>query len=531
MTYSQTTETNPPGDSVTVTETRPKESRLARNTILNVAGQVIPLLVGIVTIPYVVRSLGTARFGILSIAWLVFGYFSLLDLGLGRATTKFLAEHLARCQMERIPGLFWTSLALQAVFGIVGALMVMASIPSLVGKILKVPPGLVTETRTSLLLLAAFLPVVLTTNSLRSVLEAAQRFDLVNLLKVPGTISVFLAPAIGLKFGLQLPGIFVLLGLARIGLTIAHFIYCFRVFPSLTRGIVLERAAISPLLRFGGWVTAANVINPVLLYMDRFLVGSLLSLDLLTYYAVPFEIVTKLWVIPAGLSSALFPAFSGLAANDQQHRLEFLYARSFKYLLLVLGPIVLLLVAFSKDILTLWIGPDFAAKSAMVLQILALGVFANCFAHVPFSLLQSMGRPDTAAKILMFEFPLYFGLAWFMISRYGIRGAALAWAIRVTVEVIAFMAAASSLFSLSPRVLVAQGLLRSSLAVVGLAIGIVIANSMPAHAWALRATGCGLLIVAFGWAVWHHILDGTDRVRMHTLLKPLLRAQTSMKGC
>jgi O-antigen/teichoic acid export membrane protein len=41
---------------------------LARNTLLNLAGQVILLMVGLVTIPYVVRALGTARFGVLSIA-------------------------------------------------------------------------------------------------------------------------------------------------------------------------------------------------------------------------------------------------------------------------------------------------------------------------------------------------------------------------------------------------------------------------------------------------------------------------------
>lgn len=42
---------------------------LGRNTALNLVGQVVPLLVGLTTIPYVVRGLGTERFGILSIAW------------------------------------------------------------------------------------------------------------------------------------------------------------------------------------------------------------------------------------------------------------------------------------------------------------------------------------------------------------------------------------------------------------------------------------------------------------------------------
>ena len=46
-----------------------KESRvqitgglLARNTLLNFIGQAVPLLVGVVTIPFIVRGLGTERF-------------------------------------------------------------------------------------------------------------------------------------------------------------------------------------------------------------------------------------------------------------------------------------------------------------------------------------------------------------------------------------------------------------------------------------------------------------------------------------
>jgi len=61
---------------------------LARNTLLNLLGQAVPLLVGVLTIPFIVHGLGTERFGLLSLAWVILGYFTIFDLGLGRATTK-----------------------------------------------------------------------------------------------------------------------------------------------------------------------------------------------------------------------------------------------------------------------------------------------------------------------------------------------------------------------------------------------------------------------------------------------------------
>ena len=60
---------------------------LARNTIWNLLGQVLPMVVGVVAIPPLVHSLGVDRFGVLSLAWIIIGYFSLFDLGMGRALT------------------------------------------------------------------------------------------------------------------------------------------------------------------------------------------------------------------------------------------------------------------------------------------------------------------------------------------------------------------------------------------------------------------------------------------------------------
>ena len=188
---------------------------LARNTALNLLGQVLPLAVGFVTIPYVIRGLGTDRFGVLALAWLLLGYFGLFDLGLGRATTKFVAECLGRGELDRLPQLVWTSLGSQVAFGLLGGLIVSALTPLLVTRILRIPPALIVETRSTFFLLAAALPLVLAMNALRGVLEAVQRFDLVNYVKVPASISVFLLPAIALTFGLRLPGIVLLLVMAR----------------------------------------------------------------------------------------------------------------------------------------------------------------------------------------------------------------------------------------------------------------------------------------------------------------------------
>src|SRR6266481_3208414 len=170
--------------------------KLAKNTALNFAGQILPLLAGVALIPYIVRVLGPDRFGMLGIIWVVFGYFSLMDLGLGRATTKFLAEWQARGEAKQISEMVWSSIILQILLGIAGCVIIAALTPLLVERLLKTPPPLVGEARAAFYILAVSLPIVLATNGLRAVLEGCHRFDLSNLLRVPSSILAFVIPAL-----------------------------------------------------------------------------------------------------------------------------------------------------------------------------------------------------------------------------------------------------------------------------------------------------------------------------------------------
>src|SRR5450759_1913386 len=85
---------------------------IAKNTLINLFGQVLPLLVGIITIPMLIKGLGIERFGILTLAWIVIGYFGLFDLGLGRALTQIIAHRLGKEEAMELSGLVWTALSI-----------------------------------------------------------------------------------------------------------------------------------------------------------------------------------------------------------------------------------------------------------------------------------------------------------------------------------------------------------------------------------------------------------------------------------
>jgi O-antigen/teichoic acid export membrane protein len=496
------------------------KTQLARGTAFNFIGQLLPLFAGLGLMRYIVRGLGPDRFGVLGIVWVVFGYFSLFDFGLGRATTKFLAERLAKSDIEHVPALVWTSLAAQVLLGVGGCIALGALTPWLTSGGLKVPPYLAHEVRITFFILAASLPLVLVNNSLRAVLEGCQRFDIVNLLRIPFSALVFIIPAAVLPFGLKLPGIVLLLVASRLVSALAHFAYCIRVLPCLRSWPVFSDGVIRPLIKFGGWVTVGNIVNPILLSMERFLIGSLLSVALVGYYTASFEGVTKLWMIPASLTITIFPACSALGI-ERKRELALLYFRTMKYLFVVLAPVSLILVLFARQIMQSWLGPDFAAKSSVVLQILAVGVFINCFAQVPYCFIQALGRPRATAILFLLELPPYAAFAWWMVRHGGIAGAATAWSVRVAIEALLLMLIAWKLFSLSPREFLGKEMLTGFVILGVTALAVVATQRMLQHSSPMQICMAAVWLAGLALANWKLVLDDLDRGSILTLLNPL----------
>jgi len=484
---------------------------LAHNMLLNLIGQGLPLLVGVVSVPFIIRGLGTDRFGLLSLAWVVLGYFAIFDLGLGRATTKFVAEALGKGEEKEIPRIAWTSVTVQALFGLLGSMVLIALTPLLVGRILNVPPELIGEAKVMFYILAPSVPIILISSSFQGILEAFQRFDLVNAVKIPSSTLTFLLPLFGLYFGFRLPGIVMLTLLARIGALLVYIMLDFRIMPQL-RKYSGSLSLFPHLFSFGGWITVTNIVSPILVYLDRFLIGSLLSMASVAYYSAPYEMVTRLSIISTSLSVTLFPAFSSLEGVENKEKIGTIFARSVKYILLTLGPVVLIVMLFARDILGLWLGTEFLLESTIVLQVLALGVLINSLAHTPFALLQGVGRPDLPAKFHLFELLIYIGIAWLLVSKWGINGAAMAWTLRVTLDTFLLFGAVFGVYKLSPQTLSINGVWRAGLIFVILAGLSFLVKSLTGF---LGLPVQILLIVPvfglFGLFCWRYVIDTSDR--------------------
>lgn len=469
----------------------------------NFAGYLIPLLVGLVTVPILVHGLGNERFGLLSLAWVLIGSFSIIDLGLGRTLTQFIAAALGRGDVDAIAPLVWSSLLLMLFFGTFAGTVMAVFAPGLVHDWLRIPASLQRESQDSIYLLAIGFPVVLVTAGLRGVLEAQQRFGLSNLVRIPLGIVTFGGPVLVLPFTSSLSAIVLVLIVGRIVAAGAYLLLCLRVTPGLARRAGPRLSQMAPLLRMGAWISISNFVYPVLSYADRFVISAVVSVAAVTYYAVPYDVTARMLVISGAIAAVLFPAFAMSFLHDPS-RANALLVRGARYLFLMLLPVTVSVITFASDGLRIWLGADFAHHSTVVLQLLAVGVFFNGLASVPFGFIQGIGRADISAKLHFLELPIYVVALWWLIGQAGINGAAIAFTVRCFADM-------AILFILSLRWVQSRNalVLRMGLAMMA-SIALFAGATIPDT---LMTRGLFLVVMLCSFAIlsWFYILSPDER--------------------
>ena len=134
----------------------------------------------------------------------------------------------------------------------------------------------------------------------------------------------------------------------------------------------MRRTVVPRLLSVGGWMTVSNLVSPLMTYLDRFLVGGLLSMTAVAHYATPYEVATRLILPAVAVVAALFPLFAAGYATDRTATAA-LFTRGVVAAGTTMFAFALGLALFAREGLQLWLGAEFAKASAGVLQWLASG--------------------------------------------------------------------------------------------------------------------------------------------------------------
>jgi len=410
---------------------------IRKNTLINLAGAILPMAVMLVTIPLYLKVIGEERYGVLALVWLVLGYFSVLEMGLGKATANQIAKAHDAPAQERSE-IFWTALLVNAAMGVVGAGILWLVGDYLINSVLKMPEDFRQEAVAALPWMIATLPLAMVSSVLNGALEGRNRFLAVNLLQITSN-TIFQIVPLGVAYWLSpsLAWVIPAAVVSRATMNIFFFLACYQYLPLVTKPRV-SRGRLRTLFSYSGWVAISGVAGPLLDTIERFVIGAVLGASAVTHYTIPMQLACKIKVLPASLARSLFPVFSARTGADSHD----LAIRSTKMVSSIIAMAVIVAMLALRPFLEVWIGKELADIAAPIGELILVGVWANSVAHIPYFYLQATGRPDLVAKLHAAELVPYVLLVWLATSEFGLMGVAAIWSIRCVVEAIILLAMA-----------------------------------------------------------------------------------------
>jgi O-antigen/teichoic acid export membrane protein len=490
--------------------------RLAHNVGWNVLAQAWLLALAVVSTPYLVDRLGVEEYGLYTLALALLAWIAVLDLGLGAATVKLVSEERGRGESGAVRRIVGTSVALHLALGGAGAAG-LALLAPVVARLVGLGDGGVTTLRLAAL---AALGVVLLA-ACTAVPTALQRLDLVNRRTIAfGSVTVLATVAAVAAGGGVNAALLVLIAANAVAL--ASFARLSRrLLPDVPLRARLDRRAARGLLGFGALKAVGQASTQAVYHLDKLIVGALLGVAALTYYAIPVLVAQRLLALVGSVATVFFPAASELYGRADAKRLEELYIRASKLVAIVVLPSAMLLAVFAEPLLRLWVGEDFASESTWPLRLLLAGYALNALTAMPALACDAVGRPRINAGWGIATGVVNVALSFALIPPFGLVGAAGAILLTSALLLPPFLLHVHRhVLGTSVVDLVRRALLRPAVA-TALALVPAIALAQLADSLALLlASGLTAAAVTLGATFLVRVYDQTDRDVLRATLRP-----------
>lgn len=402
--------------------------QLKKNLRMNVASFVCNVGLGLWLVPYLVKHLGIAAYGLVPLAMAFTEYVSVITQSFNQAVSRFLTVELRGLQKDGAAAVFNSSLALMLALSLL-QLLVACFVLLYLEKLVVVPSGLLQDTTWLFALtFAGFILSMLggvfnVSMYSRNRLDLMRLNDMVRLLvRVIATVALFSLFDPNLLYvgvGNLLAGIFAL------ALSVAQWR---QLSPELAIDWgKVDCSRLKPIAGMAGWVIVNAVGYLLFLRIDIYIVNQFIGPEAGGEYAAVLQWNQLVRVAAGVFSGVITPLGMIYYAQGELDKLSRMMAMAVKIMCLALALPLALMCAFSSDILGLWLGPDFRAMGdLMALQLCTLMI--NLGVMPLFSINMATNRVKVPALLALVMGGLNFVLAVFLVQqlKLGYYGVALA---------------------------------------------------------------------------------------------------------
>lgn len=142
------------------------------------------------------------------------------------------------------------------------------------------------------------------------------------------------------------------------------------------------------------------------------------------YFAAIVSIVCVMWLVDSAMITVASPKMSQAYADGNMNRLKTLYRRSSWFMVLGMSFIALIIVIFSKQILSIF-GPTYV-NAQVPLIVAAIGTASNSLSIMAFTLMKYAGQEQKVFWITLITFSYSILASIILINLFGLIGAVIA---------------------------------------------------------------------------------------------------------
>ena len=145
------------------------------------------------------------------------------------------------------------------------------------------------------------------------------------------------------------------------------------------------------------------------------------------YFGIAEPIARLPLMLSNSLATTMLPVSSEMLATNNETTLKKYIFNSFRYNLIIMVPICLFLMIFSKEVLlVMFFTKPAYSQGASVLSILTLGMFFYSIFSISSSMIQGAGKPKISMYLLIGAFIQIIILSFILIPYLGVNGGAIA---------------------------------------------------------------------------------------------------------
>lgn len=403
-----------------------KHDQIKVGALLSYLNLLIGNLIPLIYTPIMLRVLGQAEYGIYGIAQSVMGYIGLLNFGIGGSIVRYLSKYRAEGDTDgerRVFGLFikiYTVLgALVFVVGMFLSFNLGAFGRSLTEDELRLLGRLV---RLMTLNTAVFMPF----NVFSSMVLAHERFIFS---KTVAIITSVVSPCLNL--------LLLFAGFGSVGLVITstalnfvtyaiYTVYVLRKIglkPSFER---VDAGLLSEIIRFSLLIFVANIVDILFWSTDKLIIGWAIGSAATAVYNIGAVFNGYITSLSTAISGILMPRVTAMAVKDTPPS-EFtaLFIKVGRLQFLLISFIVSAFVAFGRQFIALWAGPEYSEAYYVALLVM-IPVTVPLIQNTGINILYAMNKHKFRSVVYFFIAILNVGLTFWWVEDYGIIGAAMA---------------------------------------------------------------------------------------------------------